>query len=76
MASDDMPLPSVSAKDWSPLLLNFIARCLVRDPAKRATAAQLASDPFLEDVVTQEELHSVIGALFMVQGLREAGFGL
>ncbi|KAL7303592.1 hypothetical protein TKK_0003747 [Trichogramma kaykai] len=44
----DMPPPKLkNANKVSPRLLRFLEKMLVRDPAHRATAAQLLEDPFL-----------------------------
>ncbi|XP_014238371.2 serine/threonine-protein kinase PAK mbt-like [Trichogramma pretiosum] len=44
----DMPPPKLkNANKVSPRLLKFLEKMLVRDPAHRATAAQLLEDPFL-----------------------------
>ncbi|CAM9788287.1 unnamed protein product, partial [Choristocarpus tenellus] len=41
--TDPPPLPESISND----LRNFLLRCFVRDPAKRATAKELLSDPFI-----------------------------
>lgn len=44
---DNMPPIPKNAHKVSPRLRRFLDRMLVRDPALRATAAELLSDPFL-----------------------------
>jgi serine/threonine protein kinase len=42
--------PSLKDKSrWSPEFVNFVERCLVVDPDKRATAAELLEHPFLKN---------------------------
>lgn len=44
---DDAP-PALHANDgWSPLLVDFVAKCLARDPRERWLPKQLHSHPFL-----------------------------
>eukprot|EP00128_Syssomonas_multiformis_P008978 Colp12_sorted_trinity150504_noHs@29465 len=42
------PPPTLhNPEKWSPALNNFIARCLVKNPAERASAEELLKDPFI-----------------------------
>lgn len=40
---------------WSRTMKNYIERCLVLEPAKRASASQLLMHPFMEKVTRPEE---------------------
>lgn len=42
------PPPQLQSRDmWSPAMHRFVARCLVKDPARRPSATELLSDPFV-----------------------------
>lgn len=44
------PAPSVkNPKDWSLTFLDFLGKCLHKDPNKRSTAEELLQHPFLEE---------------------------
>ena len=43
----DMPPPKLKNQKVSPRLTGFLDKMLVRDPAQRATAAELLHHPFL-----------------------------
>ena len=44
-----------SKSSWSQAMQDFLAKCLVANPRKRASAEELLSHPFLEKACTQEE---------------------
>lgn len=74
---DEFPLPQLDEPaHWSDALHAFLKRCLRRNPAERPTAAELLEDPFLKGAASPEEMGQLMRALFMYQGLKDAGFGL
>jgi len=44
-----VPEPFEVPEKWSTVFLNFIQRCLVQDPAQRASALELLEHPFTQD---------------------------
>uniref|UniRef100_A0A7S1Q3W6 mitogen-activated protein kinase kinase n=1 Tax=Neobodo designis TaxID=312471 RepID=A0A7S1Q3W6_NEODS len=57
---------------------DFAARCLDRDPKKRATAAQLAEHPFIKDVAveaSQQELSSLLAHVSQLTCRAAGGLG-
>lgn len=47
---------------WSPELRDFVNRCLVLDPTKRASASQLLAHPFLLKAAEMDEVASLFAA--------------
>ena len=41
--------PTLQGKKWSTSFQNFVARCLDKDPEKRANAEELLQHPFMKD---------------------------
>mmetsp|Transcript_25644 Transcript_25644/g.47841 ORF Transcript_25644/g.47841 Transcript_25644/m.47841 type:complete len:484 (-) Transcript_25644:126-1577(-) len=42
------PPPTLGEGDWSPEFKDFVAKCLVKDPAARPTATELLEHPFIK----------------------------
>eukprot|EP00050_Salpingoeca_kvevrii_P017575 m.66347 g.66347 ORF g.66347 m.66347 type:complete len:705 (+) comp7619_c0_seq1:408-2522(+) len=47
------PPKLTTPENWSPEFNDFLAKCLVKDPASRATAEELAAHPFVTDAVAK-----------------------
>jgi hypothetical protein len=50
---DEFPPPWKQADEWSEVLRSFYYKCIVKDPAKRATADELLSHKFCTENVAQ-----------------------
>eukprot|EP00045_Choanoeca_perplexa_P005803 m.48614 g.48614 ORF g.48614 m.48614 type:complete len:453 (-) comp13302_c0_seq1:90-1448(-) len=51
------PSPKLSKPElWSPEFIDFLSKCLVKDPEKRASAQQLAQHPFLSSAKPSREV--------------------
>jgi serine/threonine protein kinase len=71
------PPPQLQERDvWSPRFQNFLARCLVKDPAHRPTAAQLLSDPFITECTgSSHEMLELVNAARAATAEHEASAG-
>lgn len=58
---------------WSPELVDFIARCLQKDPLQRSTAEQLLKHPFLDMAKDKEGVKKLFGHVFTRRALKAAG---
>ena len=55
------PPPSFSKPDrWSPQLIDFVSRCLVKNPEERATASELLQHEFIKGAKAPEILQALI----------------
>lgn len=55
------PPPSFSKPDrWSPQLIDFVSRCLVKNPEERATASELLQHEFIKGAQPPEILQAMI----------------
>ncbi|KAM9980876.1 hypothetical protein ACTFIY_003171 [Dictyostelium cf. discoideum] len=54
-------------KKWSPLLNDFLARCLVKDPEKRASPIDLLCHPFLKKDRGPDVLSDLVNQLFKIK---------
>jgi len=60
----DVGLPPPKDKDkWSPSLLSFLDRCLIRSPRRRPDSIQLIKDPFLKRACNQEDMRQLFETL-------------
>lgn len=50
--------PFETPRKWSPLFSDFMRQCLVIDPAKRMTAADLFSHPWLEKRAKRNDMRA------------------
>lgn len=58
------PPPTLQFRElWSPMMHTFIARCLVKDPPMRPTAAALATDPWLSAVNAKSAAKQLVSLL-------------
>jgi serine/threonine protein kinase len=56
---------------WSEDFHNFLGRCLVVDPAKRATASELLQHPFLNKAASTAEMMRILKEVFVSTHLSE-----
>ena len=55
------PPPSFSKPDkWSPQFIDFVSRCLVKNPEERSTASQLLQHEFIQRTLPPEKLMVLI----------------
>ncbi|KYQ92240.1 putative protein serine/threonine kinase [Tieghemostelium lacteum] len=54
-------------KKWSPLLNDFLAKCLDKDPEKRSSPSELLHHPFLRKVKGPEVLGDLVSQLFRIK---------
>ena len=55
------PPPSFHQPDrWSPAFIDFVSRCLVKNPDSRATASELLQHEFIQNVKSPEILNDMI----------------
>lgn len=64
------PPPSFSKPDrWSPGFIDFVSRCLVKNPEERATASELLAHEFIRGGAGPPE--TLIGMIEEAQQMRE-----
>lgn len=54
------PPPLKNLEKWSPCFMDFLARCLKRDPTLRPEAEELLQHPFLEIACSQQDLQQLL----------------
>ncbi|KAI5792898.1 kinase-like domain-containing protein [Pyronema domesticum] len=54
------PAPMLSGRTWSKEFKDFVARCLVKEPSKRATAKELLRHKFIRNAGKTPELQELI----------------
>ncbi|KAF2072206.1 hypothetical protein CYY_006472 [Polysphondylium violaceum] len=54
-------------KQWSPLLNDFLAKCLCKDPEKRASPTELLNHPFLKKDKSPDVLGDLVNQLFRIK---------
>lgn len=64
-------LVEISKAVWSDHAYDFVSRCLVVDPAKRATASELLKHPFLQAASDQREMRRILKVLFLSNSLSD-----
>jgi serine/threonine protein kinase len=71
-----LAFPAPTFKDptkWSSELLDFVAKCLEKDPQKRASSKELASHPFLRNTKGPEVLKESITEILNIRRLKCEG---
>ena len=64
------PQPFDEPERWSSQFKDFTARCLVKDPSKRATAAELLKHPFLEQAAdTRKVMQKILSEIFLQKAI-------
>ncbi|EGC36669.1 hypothetical protein DICPUDRAFT_150846 [Dictyostelium purpureum] len=61
------PPTFLEPKKWSPLLNDFLARCLNKDPEKRSSPIDLLCHPFLRKERSPEVLGDLVNQLFRIK---------
>jgi ankyrin repeat protein len=74
-AVEECPLPTFTKPaNWSNEFKDFIGRCLVRNPAKRATSEELLTHPFMGKACKQADMKTLLRQIFMGNQLKQNGF--
>jgi len=64
------PHPFEEPEKWSPDFKDFITKTLEKDPAKRATVAQLLKHPFLEQAAnTRKVMRKILSEIFLQKAI-------
>jgi len=59
----DPRLDSVPTKTFSPTFMEFVSRCLEKDPSKRLSASKLLGHKFFKTILPAETIKDVLGGL-------------
>jgi len=69
-ATQGCPHPFDEPERWSDKFKDFTSRCLVKDPAKRATAQELLKHPFLEQAAdTRKVMQKILSEIFLQKAI-------
>ncbi len=70
------PAPTLPAEQFSPDLVDFVAKCLQKDSKGRPSVAALAAHPFIANQAPGPELRAVLEPLLRSSGAIAARGGL
>ncbi len=74
-ATEGIPQPLDKPSHWGNTFKDFLSQCLMLDPEKRATAAQLLGHEFLKKAEEQKNMEKVLSSIFLHNTLAVLGTG-
>ncbi|KAL6049432.1 putative serine/threonine-protein kinase mkcA [Balamuthia mandrillaris] len=63
----------LNAAKWSQEFVDFMSRCIVREPTERATTKELLGHPFVHKTASRREMQEILRSIFIGHELRKTG---